>query len=110
MIAQADPQLLFQRIIMVAGRMTENVGRYFPVCERQINRYLLINSIWTVGRGADMPTQNEKMMSFVMFLMVAHSSIDYHGKAMTVYKFATAMLIMSNASILIPSCCLMVTK
>ena len=31
MIAQADPQLLFQRLIMVAGRMTENVGRYFPV-------------------------------------------------------------------------------
>ena len=67
MIAQADPQLLFQRIIMVAGRMTENVGRYFPVCERQINRYLLIQSGLSEEGGGEMPTQNEKVMSFVMF-------------------------------------------
>ena len=30
-----------------------------------------------------MPTQEKKMMTFVMFLMVAQSSNDYHGKEMT---------------------------
>ena len=61
MIAQADPQLLFQRIIMVAGRMTENVGQYFPVCERQINRYLLIQSGLSEegGGGGDAKTKRE---------------------------------------------------
>ncbi len=52
--------------------------------ERQINRYLLIQSgLPEEGRRCQHKTK--KMMSFVMFLMVAQSSSDYHGKEMTVY-------------------------
>ena len=41
--------------------------------------------------------ETKKMMSFVMFLMVAQSSNDYHGKEMTnLSVFATAMLTMST--------------
>ena len=53
--------------------------------ERQINRYLLIQSgLPEEGRRCQHKTK--EMMSFVMFLMVAHSpSSDYHGKNMTAY-------------------------
>ena len=52
--------------------------------ERQINRYLLIQSgLPEEGRRCQHKTK--KMMSFVMLLMVADSSSDYHGKEMTVY-------------------------
>ena len=74
MIAQADPQLLFQRLIMVAGRMTENVGwKIFSGMSlyrislfdtsglfREANKPILADSIWTAGRGAEMPTQDEE--------------------------------------------------
>ncbi len=74
MISQGDPQLLFWRIIMVAGRMTENIGRHFryELCGypsslfdasklfREANKPILAYSIWTAGRGAEMPTQDEE--------------------------------------------------
>ena len=112
MVPQADPQLIFQRIIMVAGRMTENIGRHFryELCgnpsslfsiqvdffKRQIHRYLLIQSgLPEEGRRCQHKTK--KMVSFVMFLMVAQPSNDYHGKEMThLSVFATAMLTMST--------------
>ena len=73
MVAQADPQLIFQRIIMVAGRMTENIGRHFryELCGypsslfdasglfQEANKPILADSIWIAGRGAEMPTQDE---------------------------------------------------
>ncbi len=54
--------------------MTENVGRYFPVWAvwlfiifvrynglfREANKPILADSIWTAGRGAEMPTQDEE--------------------------------------------------
>ncbi len=74
MVAQADPQLLFQLIIMVAGMMTEHIGRHFryELCGypsslfdtsglfREGNNPILADSIWTAGRGAKMPTQDEE--------------------------------------------------
>ena len=71
MVAQADPQLIFQRIIKVAGRMTENIGGHFryEMCGypsslfdtsglfQEANKPILADSIWTAGRGAEMPTQ-----------------------------------------------------
>ena len=64
--------------------------------KRQINRYLLIQSgLPEEGRRGQHKTK--KMMSFVMFLMVAQSSNDYHRKEMTHFiVFATAMLTMST--------------
>ena len=72
MVARADPQLLFQRITMVADRMTENNGRHFwyelsgypsslfdtSGLLREANKPILADSIWTAGRGAEMPTQD----------------------------------------------------
>ena len=70
MVAQADAQ----RIIMVAGMMTEHIGRHFryELCDypsslfdtsglfREANKPILADSIWTAERGAEMPTQDEE--------------------------------------------------
>ena len=94
MVAQADPQLIFQRIIKVAGRMTENIGRHFryELCGypsslfdtsglfQEANKPILADSIWTAGRGAEMPTQDEEDDVICHVLDGAKSSIDYHGK------------------------------
>ena len=59
---------------MVAGRMTEHIGRHFryELCGypsslfdtsgffQEANKPILADSIWTAGRGAEMPTQDEE--------------------------------------------------
>ena len=95
---QVDPQLLFQRLIMVAGRVTENVEDIFKheLCGyraslfdssglvREANKPLLADAVWTVGRGTEMPASEEdgmchvldgcsqKKTECVMFSTVAH--------------------------------------
>ena len=112
MVAQAGPQLILQRIIRVAGRMTENIGRHFryELCGypsslfdtsglfQEANKQILADSIWTAGRGAEMPTQDEEDDVICHVLNDgAQSSNDYHGKEMKhLSVFATAMLTMST--------------
>ena len=112
MVAQADPQLIFQRIIKVAGRMTENIGRHFryELCGypsslfdtsglfQEANKPILADSIWTAGRGAEMLTQDEED-DVICHVLDGGSIIHrlYHGKEMThLSVFATAMLTMST--------------
>ena len=77
---QVDPQLLFQRLIMVASRVTENVEDIFKyeICGypaslfdssgllREANKPFLADAIWTVGRGTEMSAPEEDGMCNVL--------------------------------------------
>ena len=125
MVAQADPQLIFQRIIMVAGRMTENIGRHFryELCGypsslfdtsglfREANKPILADSIWTAGRMEEMPTQDEE--DDVICHVLDGGSIIQRlpwKRDDTSKCICNSYVDYVNASTPIPSYCLMVTK
>ncbi|KAK6172757.1 hypothetical protein SNE40_016353 [Patella caerulea] len=77
---QVDPQLLFQRLLTVAAKVTENVQEIFKyeLCSnlsslfepsgllRQANKPILADAVWALGRGNEMPAPDEEDMSYVL--------------------------------------------
>ena len=124
-IVTTNRQLIFQRIIMVAGRMTENIGRHFR-CElcgspsslfdtsglfQEANKPILADSIWTAGRGAEVPTQDEE--DDVICHVLDGGSIIQRlpwKRDDTSKCICNSYVDYVNASTPIPSYCFMVTK
>ncbi|KAK6181968.1 hypothetical protein SNE40_009743 [Patella caerulea] len=77
---QVDPRLLFQRLLTVAAKVTENVQEIFKyeLCSnpsslfepsgllRQANKPILADAVWALGRGNEMPAPDEEDMSYVL--------------------------------------------